>query len=425
MNATYRTIQKFTLPLIANNLLQLLINQLILFIAVNKSLDSLAGITTIQSFLYALAGILGAVALAFNIAGGQALGKDDMPHFLEFLKSSLFIDLVVGLIFVLITLGAGELILTLIYGFRGALLTTASIYLLVQSPYILLTLLGFLSSNLIKIENKTSVIMVIALVATAAEILLNLLLVRVLKLGIVGASISSIVALLLTVFLQFFIVRKRVRLALKSKASAVKQLLKKAVPIGGQELLEGVIFVIVFEALIARLGVTTLALYGLCAQALTIVKMPTYMYENAITIFSSKAHGRKDTEEMKRIFKITLLSSSAFYLIFSLIIGVNARTFAGLFQAGLFVEKFPSYLLIVLISSIFFVSYENLKGILQSMNNEKYVLRRAFIVNLVLFLIMLAGKILGIVTFAFLYILYGTSLAILTLILFRKYHQLL
>ena len=60
-------IQKFTLPLILTQLLQLLIGQLTMIIAVNKSTNNMAGITTVQSFLYALAGILGAVAFAFNI----------------------------------------------------------------------------------------------------------------------------------------------------------------------------------------------------------------------------------------------------------------------------------------------------------------------------------------------------------------------
>ncbi|WP_054639253.1 hypothetical protein [Lactococcus fujiensis] len=71
----FKEIQKFTLPLIANNLVQILINQLILIFAINQSVENLAGISTIQSLLYSFGGILGVVALAFNIEGGQALGK--------------------------------------------------------------------------------------------------------------------------------------------------------------------------------------------------------------------------------------------------------------------------------------------------------------------------------------------------------------
>lgn len=417
----FLSVQKFALPLIGNNLLQLLINQLILFLAINQSVESLAGITTIQSLLYALGGILGAVALAFNIEGGQALGRHDERRFYQLIKSSLLINIMVGLAFILITLGAGELFLTLVYGFSGKMLGMTTIYLLIQSPYILLTLLTFLSGNLLKVENKTAHILWISILSTALEILLNLILVRFLGMGIIGASISSILALLLTVLLQFFMVRHKISRALQEKAVAIKSLLQKSLPLAGQELLEGVIFIIVFEALIARLGVTTLAIYGLCAQVLTLAKMPTYMYENALTIFGAKAYGQYENRAIKHLLKITLVSSIIFYLLISSLIALNARTFASLFATGAVKENFLPYLLVALTCSLGFVFYENFKGILQAINQEKFVLRQAFTVNLVLFLIMIAAKLLNFISFDLLFLLYGTSLLLLSLLLLGRF----
>ncbi|AYG01362.1 MATE family efflux transporter [Lactococcus allomyrinae] len=416
----FKEIQRFALPLMTNNFLQLIINQLILFLAVNRSIKNLAGITTIQSLLYALGGILGVVALAFNIEGGQALGKSDEKGFLQLIKSSLIVNMLIGIIFALITLVFGRLFLSITYAFDGKMLETATVYLLIQSPYIFLTLMMFLSANLIKIQNKTNDILVISLVSTALEILLNLILVRMINMGIIGASIASILALLVMVFLQFWVVRHKLAQAWGEKAMKIKQLLRKSVPLGGQEILEGVIFTIFFEALIARLGVTTLAIYGLCAQALNIIKMPTYIYENAVTIFGSKAYGEADFSKIFRTIKIAIVSSAGFYFIFSGLILLNAKRFAALFSSSEIVARFPIYLLIALVCSIFFISYEIFKGILQAMNLEKFVLRNSFVINLVMFLTMLACKLAGVTSFILLFTLYGFNLLVLSLILIRK-----
>ena len=425
MKTTFWSLQKFALPLIANNLLQLLINQLILLLAVNQSLKNLAGITTIQSLLYALGGILGAVALAFNIEGSQALGKNQNQRFNQLIKSSLVIDGLIGLIFAGLTLIAGELFLTLVYGFKGPMLLTSTAYLAIQSPYILLTLLTFLTSNLIKIENKTSKILLIAIFSTLLEIALNLLLVRFMKMGIVGASLASTAALLTTVLCQFYLVRQKIQQALKVKANQIGLLLRKSLPLAGQELLEGVIFVIGFEALMARLGLTTLALYGLCAQALSIVKMPTYMYENALTIFGAQAFSQQKPQKIKKIVRITLISSSFFYLLLAGLISSQARFFAKLYakSGSDFSQHFLPALLIALTCSLAFVIYENVKGILQAMNEAKFVLRQAFAVNLALFLLMLVLQILGKTSFTSLFLLYGASLLLLSLMLGHKFRQ--
>lgn len=421
MSHLSKEIQKFTLPLIANNLFQLIINQFILFLAVNQSIKNLAGITIIQSLLYAFGGIIGAVALSFNIEGGQLLGQRYEQKFLQLLKSSLVINTIIGLIFAMLILILSNPFLEFVYGFHGQLLTTANLYFLIQAPYIFLTLMMFLSSNLIKIENKTNLILIITVITTILEIIMNFFLVRILKLGVIGASISSIFTLALTVVLQFYVVRQKVLSALSEQAIGIRRLLKKSVPLGMQEILEGVIFIIFFEALIARLGVKILAIYALVAQIFNIVKMPSYMYQNAAIIFGSKAYGGKNINKIKKILKITLSYSLGFYFIFAIIFTINARFFVQIFSGNQLSNQFPKYLIIVLTSSICFVTYEITKGILQTMNNESFVLRKTFIVNIMMFLVMLVVQVTGFSSFQILYMIYGLSLLILSFMFLIKF----
>lgn len=82
----------------------------------------------------------------------------------------------------------------------------------------------FLTSNLI---------MWVSLISIASEIIFNLIFVRVLHLGIVGAGLSAILALLIIVVLQSFLVRHRLMLAMHEKARNLKSLIQKSIPLAG------------------------------------------------------------------------------------------------------------------------------------------------------------------------------------------------
>lgn len=129
-----KKIQSFTLPLIASNLFQIIIAQVSLAIISRRSTEALAAIALIDGFLYAFAGILGAIGLAFNIYGAKAVGQREETQLNDYLSSVLFLVVAIGVSFFLIFLFFGRGILQVVYGFSGELLRTATLYLAIMSP---------------------------------------------------------------------------------------------------------------------------------------------------------------------------------------------------------------------------------------------------------------------------------------------------
>lgn len=125
-----KKIQSFTLPLIASNLFQIIIAQVSLAIISRRSTEALAAIALIDGFLYAFAGILGAIGLAFNIYGAKAVGQREETQLNDYLSSVLFLVVAIGVSFLLIFLLFGRGILQAVYGFSGDLLGTATLCLL-------------------------------------------------------------------------------------------------------------------------------------------------------------------------------------------------------------------------------------------------------------------------------------------------------
>ncbi|MDR1606083.1 MAG: hypothetical protein LBS41_03115 [Streptococcaceae bacterium] len=409
-------IQTFTLPLILTQLLQLLVGQLTLMIAVNKSVNTIAGITTVQGFLYALAGILGAVALAFNILGSEAVGAKDEARYQALIKSSLILNLIVGLVSGVIVVLGGHLLLALIYGFSGQLLNVATWYLVIQAPYILLILMTFLMTNLLKMQKKTQWILYVSVLTMGLNLGLNLLFVRCLSWGIIGASLASTSTLLFSVLSYGFVLRQSIAVALTSRVSVIGEILHKSFPLVSQEMLEGVILSVVFEALMARLGVRTLALYAICAQAIAFVKMPTLMYGNAVTIFLAESKGSgRDKQDLPSILGITLMSASIFYLVGVVLFSLFGRVYANLFVSQALAAQFQTAFRSVAALTVFSISYEVLKYSLQALGEASRVLKLTFIVNSVACLIMVSCQLLNLSSFTFLYLVNGFALLLLSL----------
>ncbi|MCJ1972220.1 MATE family efflux transporter [Lactococcus carnosus] len=409
-------IQKFTLPLILTQLLQLLIGQLTMIIAVNKSTNNMAGITTVQSFLYALAGILGAVAFAFNILGSEAVGAKNDKKYQSLIKASLIINLIVGLISGIILVLGGHLFLSVVYGFSGELLKVATWYLLIQSPYVLLILFTFLFTNLLKMKKKTQWILYISTLTMFFNIGINWFFVQYLSWGIIGASLASTCTLTISVLTYGFILRRTLAKALTSRVMAIRDILQKALPLVGQEILEGVILIVVFDALMARLGVNTLALYAICMQAITFIKIPTMMYGNAVTIFVAEAKGNNSVkQDLSSILRITITSSSIFYFSGIILFSLFGSSYASLFVNQELATQFKIAFMIVAILTVFSISYELLKYCLQALGEEKTVLNLTFIVNGLACLIMIIYQFLSMSSFTFLYVMNGLALLLLSI----------
>lgn len=412
-----KEIHKFVLPLIAMNLLQMIIGQIALINASRDSIQYLSSINTIQTLFFALGGILGAFNYAFNIKGAKLIGAKEEKHYRKFLVSSLKLDLIIGFIFCGLTIIGGRVFLSTVYGFDGEMLDIAFIYLVTTSPYILLTLLMFTLTSVIKIEKKTTWILKVSVLTSVLHILLNILFVRFFHLGIIGAGIALIISLFSTVLIYVFLVKGTLKKLKWKDAVYILELITTGLPLMGQEIFEGVLFIIIFEALIARIGIQTLAIYAIIIQVFSIVKMPTFMYGQAITIFLSEALGKKDMEKAKEVFHFSIKGALFSYIFLSFLSLIAARLISNLFTTDAFVvSQTPAYMLIVLSAMVFTAIYETSKNALQASNEEKYVLKATSIVNICILFAMIYLRYQSSISFVGLYLLNGLNILILSII---------
>lgn len=388
-----KEVNRYVFPLIATNIAQLLINQVSLHFAVNNSSVALSGISVIQNFLFAFGGILGAFSLSFNIKGARAFADNDKKTFKDLLKSSFLLDVMIGVLFLVICLIFGRYFLHIFYGFTGDLLDLSTIYLSIMSPYILLTLLSFLLTNVLKVEKKTKPI-----------------------LGIKGAAISAITSLFLVVLAYFVLVYDVIFDALKGPSTHKKELIIFGIPLTIQEILESVLFIMAFDALMGRQGLEILSIYAVISQLFSMVRLLAFMYAGAVSVFLPQATKKHEAKALMRmIYRNCYLVSAAF----ALIVTLCANVFAAFLSHQITSNIIPltAYTMIIMAMTPL---YETSKMLLQSTNAEKWVVSLTSLVNIVSIVVLLIIQLLGFQTYQSLYLIYGLSLAILSLAFIQK-----
>ncbi|SDQ26572.1 Na+-driven multidrug efflux pump [Streptococcus equinus] len=414
MKTYSKEVNRYVLPLIATNVAQLLINQLSLHFAVNDSSVVLSGISVIQNFLFAFGGILGAFSLSFNIKGARAFAENDDQRFKDLLKSSLLLDIMIGLSFLLICLVFGKSFLRLFYGFSGDLLRLSSLYLVIMSPYILLTLLTFLLTNVLKVEKKTKPIFAIGVVSSLLDVALNYYLVPIF--GIKGAAFSAIISLLVVVLAYLALVYRVIIDALKIPSTCKKELVVFGLPLTVQEILESVLFIMAFDALMGRQGLKILSIYAVISQLFSMVRLPAFMYAGAVSVFLPQANQKHESKQFMRvIYRNSYLLSA----VFAVLVTLCANVFANFLSSQIVSDIVPltAYTMLVMAATPL---YESSKMLLQSSHAEKWVVSMTTVVNIASIAGLLIIQILGFQTYQSLYFIYGLSLVILSILFIKK-----
>ncbi len=421
-----KQIQSFTIPLIASNLINIVISQISLIIISQNSTKSLAIVTTIDSFLYSFGGILGVISLAFNIYGAKAIGANDTKKLRVYVSSILWLNIGIGSAFMLIMLLFSHQIIQLIYGFSGEVLTIATTYAFIMSPYILFTLLTFAFTNLLKIEKKTNRIFSISLFSAVLQLFLSYLLVNgvggIPPMGIIGIGIASMISLAFIIIAYCVLLKEILWGSMKYKPTKMMFLFVKSIPMMMQECFEGILFIIAFEGVVARLGVNILATYAIVNQGLMIAKLPTLMYGNAVTVFASRANGQKNYKEIYQVGKITFFSSLITYLLSISLIWIFKDSFFHIFtdNESIF-QLMPAMMPIMFMMMISTPLYEISKYLLQSLELSSRVFFLTACINIIILLIILILSHIKILSFTLLYSLYGINFFILGILFFSTF----
>ncbi|CAI3478653.1 hypothetical protein CIRMBP1252_02452 [Enterococcus cecorum] len=407
MKTLKQQINHYVFPLIASQLLQMAIGIAALHFATAGSTHSLSAITIIQNFLYAFGGILGAFSLSFNILAARSFYQEKQ-QFQQYVHSALRLCLLFGGGFLALCLLFGKLFLRYFYGFQGDLLLKASQYLYIMSGYILLLLLSFLFSNLLKFAQKTTVIFRIGVISALLECGLNIILVPLWE--IQGAALANMAGVLYLVLAYLWHIFPILKQSLLQSANQMLAITRLGIPLAIQEIFESVLFILVFESFMGHLGNTTLGAYAVISQMFAIIKLPSLMYANSLPVFLPEVTQKQKAQLLKWLLRINFL----LFIGLSIVGTLTISAFAQLFTQQMFshLTFMAGFTFSVMLAVPF---YEIIKVYLQAQNHEKMVVMQTIIVNLAGLLVMFVCQLIHIQTYYSLFVVFGLTQVVLAL----------
>ncbi|HDR7297380.1 TPA: MATE family efflux transporter, partial [Bacillus cytotoxicus] len=319
-------INHIAIPLIANSIAGLLIKLVDQAMIGRISVEAYGAIGVVSSLLFTIAGILGVMSVTFNIYGSRSMGQEDIKSFNNYFISSIFLNIIIGVSLTFLLLISQRPLLSIVFGFKGTILEDSLQYLTIMSVYVLIQLLLFTFSTFFKIIKETKWIFIGSTIASVMNVILNFLLIfgncGFPELGIRGSAIATIIALSTNLIIYVYLCRKHLTVTFTNFTTYINNLkfiCKKSTSLVGQEILEGGIFIIAVNAMIARIGDIQLSGYLLVSQILSIVLIPMYMYSSSILTLVSERYGSNQLTDLREFPKITLGLIMLFYIFLSII----------------------------------------------------------------------------------------------------------
>jgi L-asparagine transporter-like permease len=134
------------------------------------------------------------------------------------------------------------------------------------------------------------------------------------------------------------------------------------------------------------------------------------MYSGAVSIFLPEAQKKNEVKNLlSTIYKNVYLTS----IIFTVVIVLGSNVFAQFLSDKIYQNIMPMTLYTMMIMGATPL-YESSKMTLQSLDDEKWVLKITSLINVSSVLVLLVIQLLGIQTYYTLYFVYGLSLLILS-----------
>jgi putative MATE family efflux protein len=396
------------------------------------SITAFGAVGLISSTIYSITGMLGILALAFNIIGSQCKGANKDKEFNEYFNTSIIFCMIIGSIFYLITFVFKIPILVGLFGIKNELLVESAKYLNIYSLSVGLTMMLFVFSALFKIEKKTKWVFYASLAGNVVNLALDYILIfgklGIPKLGVTGAALGSVIALIVEIGIYIIVFKDRKIFKFRNINFRVnlKKLVKDTIPLAGQEFLESTLIVISFNAILARIGVLELSTYTLINNIINITLIPMHAYASTCLTLVGESNGKNDTVRLDVIPKLSILLTVCFWIVSFGVCTLFRNEIPKIITNDIFLlRNAAAFIPFVVFIQLFNNGFTIYKCSLQGLNLGYWVFFTSCLVNIASAILIVMLVFIFKVGLLGLYIGLGCSYLVLFIASYRKYYNYL
>lgn len=300
----WKSLMGLAVPLMCSSLLQFTYNLIDMLFVGHLGSDSVASVGS-STFFTGLGLALNAlVVIGTGIKVSHELGQGNKEEAEQYIKSGLFINLILGVLYMLFLIFAGKVLIGFLDLNNSLVERDSYLYMAWSAPMLLFSFFNILFARILSSSGNTKMPFKINAIGIIINIVLDPIFIYIIKWGVVGAAIATLIANIV-MFILYLKVGKSFFKFGKPQLDKVKQIIKLGLP----NTFQRVIFTLVNIALakiIAKFGTDAIAAQRLGLQIESVVYMVNGGLNGAMASFAGQNFGAGKLERIQGGYRVAL-----------------------------------------------------------------------------------------------------------------------
>jgi len=327
-----KVLTTLSVPIMGSSLLQFTYNLVNMIWVGRLGSNAVASIGSASFYIGLGYSINSLVVIGTGIKVAHAIGKKEEKEVKEYINSGLLINIIIGLIFGLALILGGKGLIGFLHIGNNEVEKDAYLYLAISGPTILFVFFNMLYARILGSFGNNKLAFKINAIGVITNILLDPMFIYVFKLGVLGASIATMLANII-MFLLYLIKSSEIfkfNFKIKINYKKINEIIILGFPMAAQRILFTVINIFLAR-IIAIFGSDAIAAQKIGLQIESVTYMVIGGLHGAIAAFTGQNFGAKKYDRIKEGYNSALKIGIIYSLFMAFIFMFFSTPFVKLF----------------------------------------------------------------------------------------------
>ena len=332
-------LKKLLIPLIIEQFLSVLVGMLDVIMVAGVGEAAVSGVSLVDAINLLLIQLLAAMATGGAVVAGQALGCKNEERGCRAANQLLLVTTVLSLIIMILSLVGNGVILRVLFGkIEADVMENARIYFYITAISFPFLAIYNSCAALYRVMGNSNISMKTSLIMNGINVVGNAIGVYVLKVGVVGVAVPTLISRMVAALIMLVIIRNEKNplhvdkyLRLGYDPHMIRQILSIGVPSG----MENGMFQlgkIMVQSLVSTMGTTAIAGFAVAGNLANLEYLPGNAIGMGLITVASQCVGAKEFDQVKYYTKKFVFLNYGIVFAIVLVIDLFCKPIVGIYN---------------------------------------------------------------------------------------------
>lgn len=325
-------IMLLALPIMGSSLLQFTYNIIDMMWVGKMGSNAVASIGTSSLYVNIGNALNSLVVIGCGIKVAHAIGEKNDKEVSEYINVGIVINTIIGVIFGLILILCGRYFIDFLHVNNATVEKDAYLYLIINAPILFFSFFNMLYTRILGSFGNNKLAFKINLIGVSLNIILDPIFIYILRYGVVGAAISTLIAnvTMFILFKSFSTGTLKYNKKIKLDVNKIVDVIKLGLPMAIQRVLFTIINILLAR-IIAIFGSDAIAAQKVGAQIEAVAYMVIGGLNGAVASFTGQNFGAKEYKRIREGYRCSLSIGIAYALFMAVIFWIFDRELISIF----------------------------------------------------------------------------------------------